>query len=360
MAAPPRKPRPQQRATPAAETARSRATAPHKRDKRQPELFEEPLPGWIAPCLATLVSRPPSAAGWMHEIKWDGYRVGCYVEDGRAVIRTRNGHDWTHRFPSIAAATAKLPVANAIIDGEAVIFDESGISHFGLLQEALGRGSHGKAAIDAHLVAFDLVFLDGHDLRKWTLDRRRDALVTVLPATHDWIRLSEEIEGDGAAIMRAACRAKLEGIVSKRRDAPYGGRSRNWVKAKCVESGTYIVIGYELTLGTRRLGQPLRLAQEQGSPLVAAGSASSGLDPPRRSRIQAAAGRHESGSASSCGAQGQRRHLGPARAARRDRAPRHDARWHLGLRCLGVSGRTANRRRTRPPSEPASRPAPRS
>ena len=142
----------------------------------------DPFPGWIPPCLPTLVERPPEGAQWQHEVKWDGYRVSAYLDAGKVTIRTRNGHDWTHRFPAIAAAVAGLPAQEAIIDGEAVALDEHGRANFGLLQQALGtgggaRGLGKRTAHEAKLYCFDLLFLDGHDLRSWSLENRRDALL---------------------------------------------------------------------------------------------------------------------------------------------------------------------------------------
>ncbi|GGC94130.1 non-homologous end-joining DNA ligase [Chelatococcus reniformis] len=276
MAAPPRKPRTQKRAAPAAETARSQAAAPRKRDKSQPAPVEKPLPEWIAPCIPSDARQPASGAGWLHEIKWDGYRVGCYLKDGRATIRNRRGDDWTARFPAIAFALASLAVHNAVIDGEVVVLDSSGISQFGLLDEDLGWGK-GKAARDAILIAFDLLFLDGNDLRTWTCEGRRGALTAILPATSDRIRMSEEITGDFHRIWRSACSSGLEGIISKRREAPYkSGRNRTWVKTKCSQSDTFVVVGYMLSPGTRRLGG-LALAEERDGHLVPIDCAISGL-----------------------------------------------------------------------------------
>ncbi len=102
-----------------------------------------PLPAWIAPCLPTLVDKPPVGPEWLHEIKWDGYRVSAYLDHGRVAIYTRNGHDWTHRFPAIAAAVAALPIHSAVIDGEAVALDEQGRASFSLLQAALGTSGRG-------------------------------------------------------------------------------------------------------------------------------------------------------------------------------------------------------------------------
>ena len=126
-------------------------------DPRQAGLFDLPLPGWMRPCLLTLVDKPPAGPQWVHEIKWDGYRVSVYVEAGKVTIRTRNGHDWTRRFPAIALAAAALKVRSAVLDGEAVILDDRGRSSFAELQADLDKHGSDRAV----LYAFDLLFLDG-------------------------------------------------------------------------------------------------------------------------------------------------------------------------------------------------------
>ena len=243
-------------------------------DPRQTTLFDLPVPDWIEPCLPTLVSKAPTGPQWVHEIKWDGYRISVYVDHGRVTIRTRRGHDWTNRFPAIAQAVGALPIHSAVIDGEAVVLDEAGRSDFGALQAALGRMGRGSAD-QAVLYAFDLLFLDGHDLRPWKLEGRRDALEFVFSLTSATVMLSEEIEGDGPTIWAHACRHGLEGIVSKRRDAPYrSGRRDEWRKTKCVHSDTFVVIGYETTDGG--LGS-IRLAEERDGVLHAAGGVGTGF-----------------------------------------------------------------------------------
>jgi bifunctional non-homologous end joining protein LigD len=241
MAKPPAPPRPRSRKTDIApERVSSRAVVPKPADPKQPGLFDRPLPKWIPPCLPTLVDKPPSGEKWIHEIKWDGYRVSAYVSGGKATIRTRNGFDWTQRFPAIAGALLLLPVQSVVIDGEAVILDAAGRSNFAELQAAIKlRGG------DVMLYVFDLLFLDGEDLRERPLEERRAAL-TGLVWRRPPILLSEEFAGDGAAMFKIACENELEGIVSKRLDRPYqSGRSKDWLKTKCVQSGEFVVIGYE-------------------------------------------------------------------------------------------------------------------
>ncbi|GGC76015.1 non-homologous end-joining DNA ligase [Chelatococcus reniformis] len=210
-------------------------------------------------------------------MKLDGYRLCCQAVDGAVTIWTRNGHDWTARFPGIVASLAKLPVHSAVIDGEAVVLDECGVPSFGALQVALGRGSW-KAATDAILYAFDLLHLDGMDLRPWKLSERRDALFNIVPATLLHIRISEDIEGDPRRIFEAACEHGLEGIISKRQAAPYrSGRTGDWVKTKCISSDTFIVIGYEPASSGVGVGG-LRLAERgDDGRLVSVGGVGTGF-----------------------------------------------------------------------------------
>ena len=148
-----------------------------------------------------------------HEIRWDGYRVSAYVEAGRVTIRTRNGHDWTKRFPAIAQTVAALKVRSAVLDGEAVILDERGRSNFAELQADFDK--HGSER--AMLYAFDLLFLDGEPLWSKPLYEHRLILASIVPA-RSAVLLSEDFAGDGADLFRIACEQGLEGIVSKRLD----------------------------------------------------------------------------------------------------------------------------------------------
>ncbi|WP_180982540.1 non-homologous end-joining DNA ligase [Methylocella silvestris] len=209
---------------------------------------DRPLPGWIAPCLPTLVARPPVGADWIHEIKWDGYRISVYVERGAVIVRTRNGYDWTARFPTIAEALGKLKVRSAVIDGEATVLDEKGGSSFAELQAELATGG-GQRAV---LYAFDLLFLDGEDWRARPLEERRAALAGLIKKKPPLL-LSQEYAGTGADFFRVACEHELEGIVSKRLDKPYrSGRSKDWLKTKCVQTEEFVVIGYQPSSGAVR------------------------------------------------------------------------------------------------------------
>ncbi|WP_158808517.1 non-homologous end-joining DNA ligase [Beijerinckia sp. L45] len=276
MPKPPRRPSPQTKKSNdvAVERIAGRALVGKMIDPRQSGLFDRPLPKWIKPCLPTLVDRPPVGDDWIHEIKWDGYRVSAYVADGKVTIRTRNGHDWTSRFPNIAAALLKLNVRSAVIDGEAVVLDDMGRSNFSELQADLTR--HGSEA--AVMYAFDLLFLDGEDLRTKPLGDRREALGFLMRPSSA-VMLSDEYTGSGADLFRVACEHELEGIVSKRIDAPYrSGRSKTWLKTKSILTEAFVVVGYQPTSGAVRGALAnLKLARLDGGRLVSVGNVGTGF-----------------------------------------------------------------------------------
>ncbi|NDK52803.1 non-homologous end-joining DNA ligase [Rhizobium laguerreae] len=255
---------------------RSRARKP--RDPKQPILPFDPMPARVEPCLALLVSKPPKGPEWAYEVKWDGYRLAIHVEPHRVRVITRGGHDWTHRFPSIAKAAADLG-GTMILDGEAVVLDEEGRSDFGALQQALGgRGGKRNAGV-AMFLAFDLLYFDGHDLRKMDLHERRHMLETVIPHDADGaVRLSESIEADGDELFASACEHGLEGLVAKRLDAPYrSGRLGDWLKIKCVQSDSFFIVGYEPSVAALGGIGRLLLAAYQGNDLVYVGGVGTGF-----------------------------------------------------------------------------------
>ena len=199
-----------------------------------------PMPDFVAPQLCRLVERPPSGSAWLHEIKFDGYRIQARIEDGQVTLRTRKGLDWTKRFTAIAAACADLP--NAVIDGEIVALDGNGAPDFAALQAALAEGT----TDDLVFFVFDLVYAGGEDLRALPLSARKEKLQALLEAAKDHgklLRYVEHFDTGGDAVLRSACRLSLEGIVSKRADASYqSGRGNSWTKAKC-RAGHEVVIG---------------------------------------------------------------------------------------------------------------------
>ncbi|MDI5927802.1 non-homologous end-joining DNA ligase [Rhizobium leguminosarum] len=276
MTKPPRKP-----STPLLGDADAllRSRPRRRRDPAQPNLPLDPMPDRIEPCLALLKAKPPKGDDWVYEIKWDGYRLAIHVEPRGIRILTRGGHDWTDRFPAIKQAAMWLPVGTAILDGEAVVIDEQGRSDFGLLQQSLGGRGGKKSSSDAIFMAFDLLYFDGHDLRNSELDMRRHLLEDLVPPEEQGdIRLSEEIEADGEALLRVACAHGLEGLIAKRRDAPYSsGRLGDWVKVKCVQSDGFLVVGYEKSTASLAGIGRLLLAARKGNELVYVGGVGTGF-----------------------------------------------------------------------------------
>src|SRR6516162_764983 len=181
--------------------------------------------GIIEPCLPSPAKAPPSGPGWLHEIKHDGFRILARRDGAGVRLITRAGNDFSSRFPFIAMAVAKLPVRSYLIDGEAIVCDENGLAVFDLIR------LHGTLASAVH-VAFDLLELDGKDLRRQPIEIRKHLLAKLLKGSHLSIVLNEHFEEDGAAVYSAACQLGCEGIVSKRLGSPYrSGRSSIWVKA---------------------------------------------------------------------------------------------------------------------------------
>jgi bifunctional non-homologous end joining protein LigD len=235
---------------------------------------------FIEPQLPSLVDQPPEGKHWIHEVKHDGYRCQVLVERGEARILTRNGHDWTDRYPSVARAAAKLNCQSTILDGEAIVQDANGASDFGVLGSALRQRSHSII-----LYAFDLLHLDGKDLRQQTLVERR-ARLKQLVGGHEQSRIqfSDEFHGDGAALFKACAETGLEGIVSKHALSPYrSGRSRTWLKTKCFTESTFVVVGTDRDRKTGALRA--LLVHNDGSGLNYAGAAFIALAGEERARF---------------------------------------------------------------------------
>ena len=180
--------------------------------------------GFIAPCQPSKVARPPSGPLWVHEIKLDGYRLMVRREGSRVRAFTRNGHDWADRFPAIVAAALRIRPQSFLIDGEAVAARDDGTPDFNALR------SRGSAVV---LFAFDLIEHDGDDLCKLPLIERKRRLARLIGRSKHAIRYSEHLTEDGPTVFDHVCRMGLEGIVSKRTDAPYrSGLSKTWLKTK--------------------------------------------------------------------------------------------------------------------------------
>jgi bifunctional non-homologous end joining protein LigD len=233
----------------AEECGRGGSSAPSKQNAPEPAREHSPrLPDFIAPQLCQSVSRPPAGPGWLHEIKFDGYRVQLRVLNGKVNLKTRKGLDWTAKFRTIADEAASLP--DAIVDGEIVALDQNGAPDFAALQAALSEQNTG----DLVFYAFDLLFDGADDLRAPTLVQRKERLERLLSARKtrkaSRIRFVEHFETGGEALLRSACKLSLEGIVSKRADARYSsGRTDSWTKAKC-RAGHEVVIGGWSTTGS--------------------------------------------------------------------------------------------------------------
>jgi bifunctional non-homologous end joining protein LigD len=207
------------------------------------------LPDFIAPQLCKSVSRPPEGREWIHEIKFDGYRMQLRIEDKEATLRTRKGLDWTGKFPAIAKAAARLP--NGIIDGEIVALDHDGHPSFAALQATLSDGK----TDDLTFFAFDLLFDKDSDLRRLPLSERKAQLKSLLKNNvgNSLIRYVEHFETGGDAVLKSACRLSLEGIISKRADARYhSGRTESWRKAKCRAGHEVVIGGWKTTAGRFR------------------------------------------------------------------------------------------------------------
>ena len=195
-----------------------------------------PFPAFIEPALATSIDKVPSGARWIHEIKFDGYRVQVHLANEAIKIFTRRGHDWTHRFKKVAHDAWHIKAASAIVDGEIVVPAADGTTDFSVLQNELkGRST------SIVLVAFDLLYLNGRDIRKEPLLRRKAELKKIIDDTD--VQFSESFETEGPEMFAHACKVGLEGVVSKVRDSNYpAGRSNDWVKKTCAQRETLTIV----------------------------------------------------------------------------------------------------------------------
>lgn len=212
--------------------------------KRLPGARKAPMPKFIAPQLATLVKEPPNGDEWFHELKFDGYRMICHIDHGKARFWSRNGKDWTDKFLNLAQALKTFPATTAILDGEVVVVDASGRSSFQRLQQSMGRGGKAPAFV---FEVFDLIYLEGYSLTRTPLRERKLVLEQLLaPAKPKGpLRYSDHVEGNGVKFFKQACEHGIEGIVSKLADSPYEStRNRNWLKTKCIKRQEFVIAGY--------------------------------------------------------------------------------------------------------------------
>lgn len=236
------------------------------------------------PQLATLVDAAPDGDAWLHEIKYDGYRLLGVLEDGRVRLVTRSGKDWTAQYPAVAAELQDLPAESAIVDGEVVVVLADGRTSFQALQNVQSGGADGVL----RYMAFDLLHLDGVNVAQEPLDARKALLDTVLGGlSGEVVHFSDHVEGQGSAFHAQACRLQLEGIISKRRDAPYRpGRGRDWLKVKCLQEQEFVIVGYTAPQGARTgFGALWLAAHEAAGRLLSVGKVGTGFDEAALTRL---------------------------------------------------------------------------
>jgi DNA ligase D-like protein (predicted ligase) len=234
-----------------------------------------PLPEWIRPQLTELVDAAPDGPDWLHEIKYDGYRMHARLDRGAVRLLTRTGLDWTHKYPAIAAAVASLGARQAYLDGELCGVGPDGVTSFSMIQLASDSGN--AAALVFFL--FDLLHLDGEDVNARPLIERKARLAALLSNLSSPLHYSDHQRGQGRPFHEKACAMSLEGIVSKRAEAPYAPGNRGlWVKVKCLHREEFVVIGWTDPEGSRPwLGALLLAYYDPGGRLVYAGRVGAGI-----------------------------------------------------------------------------------
>lgn len=247
---------------------------------RLDQAVHAPLPHVLRPQLATLATEAPEGAEWIHEVKFDGYRILAFVKNGRCKLVTRNGKDWTARFGVVSRAVEGIGVKSAILDGEMVALDAEGRTNFEALRGVI-KGVGNESLV---YYVFDMPYLDGKDLRRCALSERRAALQALLegsgrPALR--VRFSEALQGHGREVLQHACRLALEGIISKRANAPYSsGRGTDWVKSKCTNRQEMVIGGYTDPQHSRQGFGALLLGHYRNGDLLYAGKVGTGFDRP--------------------------------------------------------------------------------
>jgi DNA ligase D-like protein (predicted ligase) len=247
----------------------SRRPAPSAR------LSGAPLPAFVAPQLALAVKHPPRGEQWVHELKLDGYRIHARIEGKEVRLLTRTGLDWTERYGMTKEALRGLAAKRAYLDGELCAVGSEGLTSFAAMQAA----TDSRRAAGLVYFAFDLIHLDGRDLRAETLVERKSRLAALIEGADPAIRYNEHLKGDGEHIFREACKLNVEGIVSKRADAAYVPGNRGiWMKCKCLNREEFVVVGWTDPKGTRPyLGSLLLGYYTPDGRLLYAGRAGSGM-----------------------------------------------------------------------------------
>jgi DNA ligase D-like protein (predicted ligase) len=240
-------------------------------------------PAFIEPQLTLAVEKPPEGNAWCHEIKHDGYRIHARIVGNKVHLLTRTGLDWTHRYENIAAACRRISAHSAYIDGELCALRPDGTSSFAELQAATDR----KDSVALTYFAFDLLFLDGADLRELPLQERKRRLRNLLRKASRQIQYSDHIVGGGARVYAAACAKHAEGIVSKRLDTPYASGDRGvWRKIRCVNEEEFVIVGFTNPQGGRQyLGALLLAYYTVDGQLIFAGRAGTGMDDAELKRL---------------------------------------------------------------------------
>jgi bifunctional non-homologous end joining protein LigD len=230
------------------------------------------MPGFIQPCLATLRDKVPSGDAWLHEIKFDGYRLQLHKAENDIRLFTRRGHDWSKRFSSLVEAAWYLSATHLILDGEVIVPTREGHSDFAALEADLGAGRSDRFIY----YVFDVVYINGISLRDCVLTDRKTVLAELVRDQVGPIRFSEHLAGGGDGLFKRACALELEGLVSKRKDTRYrSGRSADWTKRTCRQRETFVVAGIALKRGKF---EGIYLARRENGELHYAGKVENGFD----------------------------------------------------------------------------------
>jgi len=231
-------------------------------------------PRFVAPQLAQLADAPPQGENWLHEIKFDGYRIIAVIKDGKATLFTRNQKDWTHKYQRIADALGKLKLRDGVLDGELVALNDQGEAAFSRMQAA---GEDASITLEFYL--FDLLNLEGDDTTGLPLTERKRRLKKLLLRAPTGIRFSDHIELEGDQVLASACSMKLEGVISKRADAPYtSGRGGDWIKSKCIGNDEFVIGGYRKSDKYGRPFSSLLLGEYEDGKLIYRGRVGAGFD----------------------------------------------------------------------------------
>jgi bifunctional non-homologous end joining protein LigD len=274
----PQKPvRPEAKARRRDAASRARDGTSQKIASRFPAAVPSKLPATVVPELTTLVDKVPAGDEWIHEIKFDGYRALCRIERRGARFFTREGNDWTERFAALVEPAAAMPVREGFLDGEIVVLEQDGSSNFQALQEALSE----KKTDRLIYYVFDILHLDGYDLRRLPLVQRKEILADIIKTGKKApIRFSDHVVGRAEVFFQRACKTGLEGIISKRKDSPYKpGRARDWFKIKCHASQEFVLGGFTEPSGSRiGLGALLLGTYDDRGELTYAGKVGTGFN----------------------------------------------------------------------------------